>query len=623
METPELHVDCYKDIMNFLPCGADAAALACVCQNARTALPLSKFHTMARVGRKGTVSEPASDTFAVTLHPGGLRLDQVVVPPGGSVLLLPGVYDDLSLHNQTEDLFIFGRGLAHVERANLAAVLWMAAGASVSVVGVSFRRAAATFEDAYDSALCCVGGRVRLQDCTVAAHPEVQTGVIFHDNEEVTMVNCIVLEGPVGCVSLLECSRFVASGCTFNGGGDKCRYGVNASFDKPPVVGAAVTLLGNRFPGFTAEKGGAVVLDSWQLGREGCVVMVDNAFVDGGEALVTVNGEGGAYARVLAEDAASRSSFGERWDAFAIKHELDVPDAFDVEVASGDDIGEAVKAYVSSFDSPSPWDKVPGIIRLHLLPGVHVANLDFNLNNHDVRGVEVWGFGRATLWSAVEAPTMSIKHEHCNVFGVNIMNDAFSSTIHLGPPTANSLFTASARYVTHAALYVSSMSPHLVEGCVIRAANGVAVGVEMGDLQMVGCELVDSAIGLKASLNLLSRPSLEACHVERNVTGLHLCGGARATLTKGTVVSDNGCRRGAELEPSDGYGVYIADAVERGTTCLTSFDSLVTCNSHGAIGGPAWAVGGAVREREQAICARTRQWDDAPAAPPPPKLFGI
>ena len=71
----------------------DAAALACVCKDAAAALPTSRRHAAVRVGRSGAVLEPANGAFDVTVAPGEdvqAALDRC--PPGGCVLLLPGVH---------------------------------------------------------------------------------------------------------------------------------------------------------------------------------------------------------------------------------------------------------------------------------------------------------------------------------------------------------------------------------------------------------------------------------------------------------------------------------------------------------------------------------------------------
>ena len=68
--------------------------MACVCRRSAAAAPASLWHARARVGgRAGAVLAPASGAFDVTVAPGASVQEGVDrCPPGGSLLLAPGVH---------------------------------------------------------------------------------------------------------------------------------------------------------------------------------------------------------------------------------------------------------------------------------------------------------------------------------------------------------------------------------------------------------------------------------------------------------------------------------------------------------------------------------------------------
>ena len=99
-------------LIDFAIC-RDAAALACMCKDAAAAAPKSKWHSAVRIGLGGFVLAPASGTFDVTVPPG--EAVQAAVdrcPPGGCVLLLPGMHDGPLALEASKEVHVFGRGRA-------------------------------------------------------------------------------------------------------------------------------------------------------------------------------------------------------------------------------------------------------------------------------------------------------------------------------------------------------------------------------------------------------------------------------------------------------------------------------------------------------------------------------
>ena len=114
----------------------------------------------------GTVREPASGAFDVTMVPG--EDAQVAVdrcPPGGCVLLLPGRHDGPLVLSAEKKVHVFGRGRATLRTAE-GTVLYSSASVS-TVDGLILRR-----EAGGGSSDCCVwvgGGRLRLQACDITS----------------------------------------------------------------------------------------------------------------------------------------------------------------------------------------------------------------------------------------------------------------------------------------------------------------------------------------------------------------------------------------------------------------------------------------------------------------------
>ena len=97
----------------------DAAALASTCAAAAAAYRESKWFRKVRIDSSGAVLEPASGTFDVTVAPGeNVQAAVNRCPPGGSVLLLPGMHDGPLTLSAGREVHAFGRGRALMRAAD-------------------------------------------------------------------------------------------------------------------------------------------------------------------------------------------------------------------------------------------------------------------------------------------------------------------------------------------------------------------------------------------------------------------------------------------------------------------------------------------------------------------------
>ena len=121
-----------------------------------------------RVGLDGTVREPASGTFDVTVAPGeNVQAAVDVCPPGGSVLLLPGNHDGPLVLVADKVVHVFGRGKATL-RAAAGTVVKSEAVAS-TLDGHIIRREAGVTSTRFGSGVWISGGRLRLQACDITS----------------------------------------------------------------------------------------------------------------------------------------------------------------------------------------------------------------------------------------------------------------------------------------------------------------------------------------------------------------------------------------------------------------------------------------------------------------------
>ena len=113
----------------------------------------------------GTVREPASGTFDVTVSPGeDVQAAVNRCPPGGCVLLMPGRHDGPLVLAANKEVHMFGRGQATLRTLKGTVVTSKAIESTLD--GLSLRREEGGCGD-YDYAVCISGGRLRLQTCDI------------------------------------------------------------------------------------------------------------------------------------------------------------------------------------------------------------------------------------------------------------------------------------------------------------------------------------------------------------------------------------------------------------------------------------------------------------------------
>ena len=135
--------------------------------------------TAVSVAPDGTVREPISGAFDVTVVPGQLIQAAVdACPPGGSVLLLPGTHDGPLVLTAGKVVHVFGRGLATL-RAATGTVVTSDSDES-TLDGLVIRREAGGTSNDYNDCVWIKGGLLRMQACDVTS---AFTGI------------CVVIEG--------------------------------------------------------------------------------------------------------------------------------------------------------------------------------------------------------------------------------------------------------------------------------------------------------------------------------------------------------------------------------------------------------------------------------------------
>ena len=123
---------------------------------------------LVNVASDGTVREPASGAFDVTVAPGqAVQAAVDACPAGGSVLLLPGTHKGPLVLTAGKVVHVFGRGLATLHAATGTVVT--SESATSTLDGLIIRRLAG---DTINKQCDCVwikGGRLRLQACDVTS----------------------------------------------------------------------------------------------------------------------------------------------------------------------------------------------------------------------------------------------------------------------------------------------------------------------------------------------------------------------------------------------------------------------------------------------------------------------
>ena len=165
----------------------DAAALACTCTTAAAAYPESRWPRAVRIGRSGAVCEPASGTFDVSIDPsreaGALQAAVDGCPPGGCVLLLPGLHTGPLELAVDKKVHVFGQGRATMKTAAGSVIVSKAASSTIDGVNIQ-REASPAYSDV--GAVAIQSGGLRLQACDVR-------GVAFH-------ITCITMSGGADAV---------------------------------------------------------------------------------------------------------------------------------------------------------------------------------------------------------------------------------------------------------------------------------------------------------------------------------------------------------------------------------------------------------------------------------------
>ena len=172
--------------------------LACSFKAAAAAYPRSKWPRKVRAKRDGAVLEPTVDSFDVTVAPGeGVQAAVDRCPPGGCVLLLPGVHagplvlgprevvngEGPPVQVADKEVHVFGRGQA---------TLWAVGGyALVSESAVAtcdglIIRQSSGLSDCFG--VWIKGGRLRLQSCDVVS--EKGSCIFVEGNADPVVVSC-------------------------------------------------------------------------------------------------------------------------------------------------------------------------------------------------------------------------------------------------------------------------------------------------------------------------------------------------------------------------------------------------------------------------------------------------
>ena len=121
---------------------------------------------MISVAPDGTVREPASGAFDVTIKPGEpVQAAVDACPPGGCVLLLPGLHDGPLALPPGKEVHVFGRGLAKL-RTRMGEVVTSESDVA-TIDGLIIRREAGG--DSKDYGVWIKGGRLRLQACDITS----------------------------------------------------------------------------------------------------------------------------------------------------------------------------------------------------------------------------------------------------------------------------------------------------------------------------------------------------------------------------------------------------------------------------------------------------------------------
>ena len=200
--------------------------LACSFKAARDAFPQSKWPRAVRIGQSGSVLEPASGSFDVTVAPGqAVQAALDACPAGGSVLLLPGTHEGPLVLPADKEVHVFGRGKATLRTA--AGTVLTSESKVATVDGLTVRcEAPFDLEDVGDDAeelfepdigVWIKGGRLRLQGSDVVSTSVSGTCVRIEGGADPQLASCKcarrLFRGHIGldhtCTLRLKACRYV------------------------------------------------------------------------------------------------------------------------------------------------------------------------------------------------------------------------------------------------------------------------------------------------------------------------------------------------------------------------------------------------------------------------------
>ena len=193
----------------FRPSRRDAAALACSFKAAKAAYAQSKWPRTVRICRNGTVREPASGAFDVTVAPGeGVQASVDACPPGGCVLLLPGTHEGPLVLAADKVVHVFGRGQATLRAGSTSPVPPLTSFPTERAVSGPMAPAVTCFADeaTLDGLVirqvtdvigggCGVsirGGRLRLHACDISSKQYACVSIEGNADPTVTSCRCVL-----------------------------------------------------------------------------------------------------------------------------------------------------------------------------------------------------------------------------------------------------------------------------------------------------------------------------------------------------------------------------------------------------------------------------------------------
>ena len=172
--------------------------------------PAGLGRSAVRFGPGGSVLEPASDTFDVTVAPGeDVQTAVDRCPHGGSVLLQPGTHAGPLVLTAGRVVHVFGRGRAMLRTA-VGEVIASSAATS-TIAGLSVRTDAHTSGEGQVGILI-TAGRLRVQECDVSS--QSRSGIcVKGPSADPFIVGCRVHHGARACIALADGCRGTFKGC--------------------------------------------------------------------------------------------------------------------------------------------------------------------------------------------------------------------------------------------------------------------------------------------------------------------------------------------------------------------------------------------------------------------------